>query len=148
MLIVVLLAALINGGIIVLDQIVFNTGSTITWYTVVSLALFFLGVSWILVIYVEWQIVMFPLWIKITVVLVYVAFGAYLIIVDLIGQAGEWETDSTCADIWTIIHFLAGPFFAVLLPHWWMVAACSLWEVLEYYTTGLYSVYIVFLCET
>ena len=134
---VILLAALINGGVIVLDQIVFDTGSTITWYTIVALALFFLGLSWLLIIYVEWQQAMFPLWAKVGIVIIYCGFGLYLIIIDLIGQSGDFETDSTCADIWTVIHFLAGPFFAVLLPHWWMCLVVTLWEVLEYYTTGL-----------
>eukprot|EP01084_Bolivina_argentea_P096569 173621_1 len=134
---VVLLAALINAGVIVLDQFVFDTGSTITWYTVVSLALFFLGLSWLLVIYVEWQHKMYAWWVKISIVIIYIGLGLYLVITDLIGQTGEYETDSKCADVWTIIHFLAGPFFAILLPHWWMCLVVSLWEVLEYYTTGL-----------
>mmetsp|Transcript_37754 Transcript_37754/g.60491 ORF Transcript_37754/g.60491 Transcript_37754/m.60491 type:complete len:247 (-) Transcript_37754:48-788(-) len=137
LLIIILLAALINAGVLVLDQYVFDTGSTITWYTVVALALFFLAVSWLLVIYVEWQQAMFNLWVKVGIVVIYCGFGAYMIIVDLIGQAGKWETDTTCADIWTVIHFLAGPFFAILLPHWWMCLVVTAWEVLEYYTTGL-----------
>lgn len=134
---VILLAALINGGVIVLDMYVFDTGSTITWQTIVALSLFFLCLSWLLVIYVEWQIIMFPLWIKITIILIYCGFGLYLIIIDLIGQSSDFETDSTCADIWTVIHFLAGPFFALLLPHWWTCLVVTGWEILEYFTTGL-----------
>eukprot|EP00483_Globobulimina_turgida_P004086 UN04094 len=80
---------------------------------------------------------MFAWWVKISIVLIYIALGLYLAITDLIGQSGEFKTDATCADVWTIVHFLAGPFFAILLPHWWMALTVSLWEVLEAYTTGL-----------
>eukprot|EP01083_Nonionella_stella_P154155 496360_1 len=137
MIIVILLALLIEGGVILLDQYVFDTGSTITWQTVVSLTLFFLGVSWLLVLYVEWQHVMYHWSVKLGIALVYVGLGGYLIVTELIGQSGEFEADTTCADIWSVVHFLAGPFFALLLPHWWMCLVVTLWEVLESYTTGL-----------
>eukprot|EP01084_Bolivina_argentea_P182266 314691_1 len=115
------------GSTYVLDYYVFDT-STITWGTVVALAFFFLGLSLLFVVYTEYQHKMYSLGVKIAVIVIYLILGGYLVIDDLIKGESDFETDATCMDIWTAVHFLAGPFFAILLPHWWMLLVVSLWE--------------------
>ena len=80
---------------------------------------------------------MFNWGVKISVVVIYCLLAGYLAVNDLIKGEGNFETDTTCMDIWSVVHFLAGPLFAVALPHWWMCIVVTLWEVLEYNTTGL-----------
>eukprot|EP01083_Nonionella_stella_P251903 868600_1 len=136
--IMIVIAILSGAGVILIDQYVFETGSTITWETMIVLFGFLTVIAWILVIYVKWQHKMYKWWVKICIVLLYAIIAIYLVIIDLVGQKGTvGETDSKCVDVWTIVHFLAGPFFAVLLPFWWTFITVTVWEGIEMYTTGL-----------
>lgn len=47
------------------------------------------------------------------------------------------ESDSYPVDLWSCVHFLAGPIFAFLMPFVQMFVIVVSWEVLEKYTSGL-----------
>lgn len=68
---------------------------------------------------------------------IYVGFTLFLFVEQLVrGNLQQFKTDSILFDIWTIIHFLAGPFFALVLPFIWMFIVVTAWEIMEALTFG------------
>eukprot|EP01083_Nonionella_stella_P195323 719562_1 len=69
--------------------------------------------------------------------MVWLGSTLFLVIYQLIlGKGMQFNDDLEWFGIWTIIHFLAGPFFAVCLPFFWMFFVITVWEFLEALTVG------------
>lgn len=119
-----------------LSEPLFST-STITLASALLLAAFMTYTVFLVVIYGPYLIRVYPIWLSILIFIIYLGGSLYLIIEDLIrGNLDQFETDSVLFDIWTIIHFLSGPFLALVLPFIWMFIVLSGWEVFEAFTVG------------
>lgn len=115
---------------------IFDT-SRITWGSGLILALFMTQTTFLILVYGPYLIKVYPWWVTAAIFVIYIGFSLYLFIEQLVrGNLKQFKTDSVLFDIWTIVHFLAGPFFALCLPFIWMFIIVTAWEIMEYYTFG------------
>ena len=111
--------------------------STITLASALLLAAFMIYTAFLVVVYGPYLLRAYPIWLSVLITIIYLGGALYLIIEDLIrGNLDQFETDSVLFDIWTVIHFLAGPQLALVLPFVWMFIILSGWEVFEAFTVG------------
>eukprot|EP01083_Nonionella_stella_P006573 19088_1 len=111
--------------------------SPITWGSMFVVAIFFTHSVMLVLLYGPHLLQVYPWWLSLLISLIYAGLGFYLVIEQLIkGNLQQFETDSISFDIWTVVHFWAGPFFALFLPFLWMFLIVAGWEVMEAYTKG------------
>lgn len=97
------------------NERIFST-ARITFGSGFILAIFMTYASFLVLTYGLYQQLAFKWWVKLIIILVYVIFTLYLFIEQLVrGNLQQFKTDSILFDIWTIIHFLAGPFFGMYI---------------------------------
>jgi len=116
---------------------IFDTAE-ITYGSGIILALFMTQTTFLILVYGPYLIKVYPWWVTGLIFVIYVGFTLYLFVEQLVlGNLTQFKTDSVLFDIWTIIHFLAGPFFALCLPFIWMFVVVTAWEIMEALTFGL-----------
>ena len=120
-----------------LDERVFDTGSSITFATVLVVVIFNITVAFLIVIYLPYMWHISPFWYSLLLTVLYVGSLIYFTLESLIFD-NIANVDDPAFDGWTIVHTLAGFWLGFLLPFVPMCYVVSVWEVLEAdWTEGL-----------
>ena len=120
-----------------LDERIFETGSSITFATIIIVIMFMLTVSWLIVIYVPYMWHISPFWYSATISVIYAALMIFFTLNGLVFDRIK-GVDNPAFDGWTSVHTIAGVFLGFIMPFVPLLYVISVWEVLEAeWTKGL-----------
>eukprot|EP01084_Bolivina_argentea_P287402 493157_1 len=95
--------------------------SRITFGSGFILSLFLTNSIFLVLLYGPYLIKTYKWWVSLILFILYLGSSLFLVIQQLIlGKYMTINDDLEWFGIWTIVHFLAGPFFALVLPFIWM----------------------------
>lgn len=134
---IIILAASLTMFEAYLDERVFETGSRITFATIIIVIIFMLTVSYLVVIYVPYMWHISPFWYSALISGIYLVLMVFFTLEGLVFDNIP-NVDNPSFDGWTSVHTIAGVFLGFVMPCIPMLYVVSVWEVLEAdWTEGL-----------